>query len=113
MQGHERVLWWILLNIPGMICGLVGLFSLVVEEIHGSRHLQIVTEVFGAAVWLFLAIAIFGEVEGIVEENSSNRVKGFRINHVANAFILLDSLVLYLSLALGFLLPYIVIGHWE
>lgn len=43
-----KVLFWLLLYIPGVGVGLAGLFSLVAETIQSNHNVMVITAVFGA-----------------------------------------------------------------
>ncbi len=69
----RKVLWWLLLYAPGVVAGLTGLLSLVMQEIRHNRDLQIITAVFGSIVaflaLLWLIIALCTVVGNSAEEN--------------------------------------------
>jgi hypothetical protein len=49
--GHgdaAKVLFWLILYIPGVVAGMAGLLSLVGETIHSNHDVLVVTSVFGA-----------------------------------------------------------------
>jgi hypothetical protein len=49
-KEYTKVLWWLLLYVPGVVAGLSGLLSLVFKEIGKNAHVKIITEVFGAVI---------------------------------------------------------------
>lgn len=49
-KEYTKVLWWMLLYVPGVVAGLSGLLSLVFKEIGHNAHVKIITEVFGIVV---------------------------------------------------------------
>lgn len=55
-----KVLFWLLLYIPGVSVGLAGLLSLVAETIHSNQKVLVITVVFGSAT---LALTI---ISGLV-----------------------------------------------
>lgn len=62
-KDYKKVLWWLLLYIPGVVVGLSGLLSLVSKEIGHNHRIKIVTEVFGGAIALpVLVMLIIGIV---------------------------------------------------
>jgi hypothetical protein len=60
-KSPQRVLWWTLLYVPGVVTGLTGLLSLVFQEINTNRAVEQITLVFGTVV-LTVAIMILGVV---------------------------------------------------
>lgn len=66
-----KVLFWLLLYIPGVCVGLTGLFSLVSETIEENRNVMIITSVFGA-VTLAIAIVVGLVVCCIMSGNGSH-----------------------------------------
>ncbi|KAN0089717.1 hypothetical protein V8E51_019977 [Hyaloscypha variabilis] len=62
-KKYTRVLWWLLLYIPGVGAGMSGLMSLVFKEIGHNYHVKIITIVFGAVtgfpVCLMLILGIY------------------------------------------------------
>jgi len=60
-REYTKVLWWLLLYIPGVVAGLSGLLSLVFKEIGHNHDVRIITEVFGIVIALPAALMlIFG-----------------------------------------------------
>lgn len=51
-RESRKVLFWLLLYVPGVGAGLVGLFSLVSETIRTNGTVKIVTGVFGGVTFL-------------------------------------------------------------
>ncbi|KAE9373167.1 hypothetical protein N431DRAFT_438524 [Stipitochalara longipes BDJ] len=49
-KEYTKVLWWLLLYVPGVVAGLAGLLSLVFKEIGHNADVKIITEVFGAVI---------------------------------------------------------------
>jgi hypothetical protein len=51
-RDYKKVLWWMLLYVPGVVAGLSGLMSLVFKEIGHNADVKIITEVFGIVIAL-------------------------------------------------------------
>ena len=49
-KEYRKVLWWLLLYVPGVVAGMAGLMSLVFKEIGRNAHVKIITEVFGGVI---------------------------------------------------------------
>ena len=49
-KEYTKVLWWMLLYVPGVVAGLSGLLSLVFKEIGHNADVKIITEVFGIVI---------------------------------------------------------------
>jgi hypothetical protein len=87
-RGHgdaAKVLFWLILYIPGVGAGLAGLLSLVGETIHSNHNVMIVTAVFGAVT---LAAALLVGV--LVCCGSNGRIIGSLIGSgVTSLFVIL------------------------
>jgi hypothetical protein len=72
-KEYTKVLWWLLLYVPGVVAGLSGLLSLVFKEIGHNAHVKIITEVFGAVVaFPALLMLIFGII-GMCSQGGGGR----------------------------------------
>jgi hypothetical protein len=75
-----QVLWWLVLYALGLIGGLAGLFSLVVQTIHMNYNVLIITAVFGsvlaAAIVLFWFIILFWTWDEIESKTGGGFLSG-------------------------------------
>ncbi len=62
-ERAKDALWWLLLYLPGLVIGLVGLLSILVETVHHNAQVRAISVAFGALG--LVALAGFG-VWGIV-----------------------------------------------
>jgi hypothetical protein len=51
-----KILFWLLLYIPGVAAGMVGLFSLVIENFRSNHHLRLVTYAFSGGLFLLTTL---------------------------------------------------------
>jgi len=75
--GHgdaAKVLFWLILYIPGVIAGMAGLLSLVAETINSNHNIMIVTAVFGAVT--LAAALLVGIIVCCLSLESSVRIIG-------------------------------------
>ena len=86
--GHgdaAKVLFWLILYIPGVGAGMIGLLSLVGETIHSNHNVMIVTAVFGAVI---LAAALLVGI--LVCCGSSSRIVGpLVVSGLTSLFVIL------------------------
>ncbi|KAH8682767.1 hypothetical protein BGZ60DRAFT_398709 [Tricladium varicosporioides] len=57
-KSGARILWWLLLYVPGVIAGLVGLLSLVSQEIKHNRQVLYITIAFGSVIFIAIVLML-------------------------------------------------------
>lgn len=57
-KSGARILWWLLLYVPGVIAGLVGLLSLVSREIKHNRQVLYITIAFGSVIFIAILLML-------------------------------------------------------
>jgi hypothetical protein len=70
----QRVLWWTSLYVPGVIVGLTGLLSLVIQEITINRTVERITLVFGTVIATFAVLAVVVTVGTMASEGDVGAV---------------------------------------
>ncbi|KAH6684778.1 hypothetical protein B0J14DRAFT_466404 [Halenospora varia] len=61
-KSGARILWWLLLYVPGVIAGLVGLLSLVSREIKHNRQVLYITIAFGSVIFIAILLMLILDV---------------------------------------------------
>ncbi|KAE8447825.1 hypothetical protein EG329_010054 [Mollisiaceae sp. DMI_Dod_QoI] len=72
-EDYRKVLWWLLLYVPGVVAGLSGLLSLVFKEIGQNAHVRIITEVFGAVIALPAGLMLLVGIIGMCRQCCGSR----------------------------------------
>jgi hypothetical protein len=72
-KEYTKVLWWLLLYIPGVVAGLSGLSSLVFKEIGHNAHVKIITEVFGAVIAFSAGLMLIFGIIGMCSQCCGSR----------------------------------------
>jgi hypothetical protein len=83
-KSPARVLWWMSLYVPGVIVGMIGLLSLVFQEIKHNMVVEHITLVFGTVIATFAVLTVavvvgFLAVEGDVGALSAVGYSSFGI----------------------------------
>lgn len=73
-KSPRRILWWTILYVPGVIVGLVGLLSLVIQEISHNRTVERITLVFGTVIATFAVLAVCVTVGTMASEGDVGAV---------------------------------------
>jgi hypothetical protein len=72
-KEYTKVLWWLLLYVPGVVAGLSGLLSLVFKEIGQNAHVKIITEVFGTVICFLAGLMLIVGIIGMYSQCCGSR----------------------------------------